>query len=200
MAASSRNLDEWFDFHIYAFAAIYFAPAFFPKADETMQYLPAAAVFVIGFPMRPVGGWIFGKVADRQGRKASPVIIGLCTSAAGIVKAGMFPAAVRALGVGFAISDAIFGGLAEAVAVASTHWGHETRFFAYLTMMMLLTLVASAYLPDAPECLRRALTGRAGRRPPAAGRPVAPRQGRSPSVLRRRVPRWGRRRPADSPC
>ena len=109
MAASSRNLDEWFDFHIYAFAAIYFAPAFFPKADETMQYLPAAAVFVIGFPMRPVGGWIFGKVADRQGRKASPVIIGLCTSAAGIVKAGMFPAAVRALGVGFAISDAIFG-------------------------------------------------------------------------------------------
>ena len=74
MAASSGNLVEWFDFYIYAFTAIYFAPSFFPKSDETVQLLQAAAVFAIGFLMRPIGGWIFGKIADRRGRKTSLVI------------------------------------------------------------------------------------------------------------------------------
>jgi MFS transporter, MHS family, dicarboxylic acid transporter PcaT len=37
VAASSGNLLEWFDFYIYAFCAIYFAPAFFPKSDPTAQ-------------------------------------------------------------------------------------------------------------------------------------------------------------------
>jgi MHS family alpha-ketoglutarate permease-like MFS transporter len=74
MAASSGNLVEWFDFYVYAFTAIYFAPAFFPKSNETVQLLQAAAVFAIGFLMRPIGGWIFGKLADRQGRKTSLVV------------------------------------------------------------------------------------------------------------------------------
>jgi len=74
MAASSGNLVEWFDFYIYSFTTIYFAPSFFPKQDETVQYLYSAAVFAIGFLMRPIGGWIFGKIADRRGRKTSLVI------------------------------------------------------------------------------------------------------------------------------
>src|SRR3954470_18592812 len=74
MAASSGNLVEWFDFYIYAFTSIYFAPSFFPKSDETVQLLQAAAVFAIGFLMRPIGGWVFGKIADRRGRKTSLVI------------------------------------------------------------------------------------------------------------------------------
>src|ERR1700756_4961015 len=48
MAASSGNLVEWFDFYVYAFTAIYFAPSFFPKSDETVQLLQAAAVFAFG--------------------------------------------------------------------------------------------------------------------------------------------------------
>ena len=44
IAASSGNLVEWFDFYIYAFCAIYFAPAFFPKSDPTAQLLNAAGV------------------------------------------------------------------------------------------------------------------------------------------------------------
>jgi MHS family dicarboxylic acid transporter PcaT-like MFS transporter len=68
MAASSGNLVEWFDFYVYAFTAIYFAPSFFPKSDDTVQLLQAAAVFAIGFLMRPIGGWMFGKIADRRGR------------------------------------------------------------------------------------------------------------------------------------
>lgn len=74
IAASSGNLVEWFDFYIYAFCAIYFAPHFFPKGDSTAQLLNTAAVFAIGFLMRPIGGWLFGRIADRHGRKKSLVI------------------------------------------------------------------------------------------------------------------------------
>ncbi|HYR24193.1 MAG TPA: MFS transporter, partial [Aquabacterium sp.] len=73
MAASSGNLVEWFDFYIYAFCAIYFAPAFFPKSDPTVQLLNTAGVFAAGFLMRPIGGWLFGRIADRRGRKTSMV-------------------------------------------------------------------------------------------------------------------------------
>jgi MFS transporter, MHS family, dicarboxylic acid transporter PcaT len=73
MMASSGNLVEWFDFYIYAFGAIYFAPAFFPKSDPTAQLLNTAGVFAAGFLMRPIGGWIFGRIGDRLGRKTSMV-------------------------------------------------------------------------------------------------------------------------------
>jgi MHS family alpha-ketoglutarate permease-like MFS transporter len=74
VAASSGNLVEWFDFYVYAFCAIYFAPSFFPKSDPTTQLLNTAGVFAAGFLMRPIGGWLFGRVADRHGRKTSMVI------------------------------------------------------------------------------------------------------------------------------
>jgi MHS family dicarboxylic acid transporter PcaT-like MFS transporter len=74
VAASSGNLVEWFDFYVYAFCAIYFAPAFFPKADPTVQLLNTAGVFAAGFLMRPIGGWLFGRIADRSGRKRAMVI------------------------------------------------------------------------------------------------------------------------------
>jgi MFS transporter, MHS family, dicarboxylic acid transporter PcaT len=74
VAASSGNLVEWFDFYIYAFTAIYFAPAFFPKSDPTAQLLDTAAVFAAGFFMRPVGGWLFGRLADRVGRRRAMVV------------------------------------------------------------------------------------------------------------------------------
>ena len=74
MAASSGNLVEWFDFYVYAFTSIFFAPSFFPKSNPNVQLLYAAAVFAIGFLMRPIGGWMFGKIADRRGRKTSLVI------------------------------------------------------------------------------------------------------------------------------
>jgi MHS family dicarboxylic acid transporter PcaT-like MFS transporter len=74
VAASSGNLVEWFDFYVYAFSALYFAPAFFPKGDPTAQLLNTAGVFAAGFLMRPVGGWLFGRLADRVGRKRSMVV------------------------------------------------------------------------------------------------------------------------------
>lgn len=74
MAASSGNLVEWFDFYVYAFCAIYFASEFFPKGDPTAQLLNTAGVFAAGFLMRPIGGWLFGRIADRYGRKSSMLI------------------------------------------------------------------------------------------------------------------------------
>ena len=73
VAASSGNLVEWFDFYVYAFCAVYFAPAFFPHSDPTAQLLNTAGVFAAGFVMRPVGSWVFGRVADRRGRKGALV-------------------------------------------------------------------------------------------------------------------------------
>ncbi|EKT4566482.1 MFS transporter [Pseudomonas putida] len=74
VGASSGNLVEWFDFYVYAFCAIYFAPAFFPSDDPTVQLLNTAGVFAAGFLMRPIGSWIFGRLADRHGRKNSLMI------------------------------------------------------------------------------------------------------------------------------
>ncbi|MCA1324672.1 MFS family transporter [Herbaspirillum sp. alder98] len=74
LGASSGNLVEWFDFYVYSFCAIYFAPAFFPKGDPTTQLLNTAGVFAAGFLMRPIGGWLFGRIADKHGRKTSMLI------------------------------------------------------------------------------------------------------------------------------
>ena len=74
VGASSGNLVEWFDFYVYAFTAIYFAPAFFPAGDPTAQLMNTAGVFAAGFLMRPIGGWMFGCIADRHGRKNSMMI------------------------------------------------------------------------------------------------------------------------------
>ncbi|AWH45959.1 MFS family transporter [Stenotrophomonas sp. ZAC14A_NAIMI4_1] len=74
MSASSGNLVEWFDFYVYAFCAIYFAGAFFPASNPTVQLLNTAGVFAAGFLMRPIGGWLFGRIADRLGRKKSLLI------------------------------------------------------------------------------------------------------------------------------
>ncbi|MFK8330312.1 MFS family transporter [Pseudomonas sp. BJa5] len=85
VGASSGNLVEWFDFYVYAFCAIYFAPAFFPSDDPTVQLLNTAGVFAAGFLMRPIGGWLFGRVADRHGRKNSMVISILMMCAGSLV-------------------------------------------------------------------------------------------------------------------
>ncbi|CAN7757878.1 MFS family transporter [Caballeronia sp. dw_19] len=74
VGASSGNLVEWFDFYVYSFCALYFAPAFFPSGDSTTQLLNTAGVFAAGFLMRPIGGWFFGRLADKHGRKTSMLV------------------------------------------------------------------------------------------------------------------------------
>ena len=71
LSGSAGNLVEWFDWYTYSAAALYFAPIFFPKGDQTAQLLQTAAVFAAGFLARPIGAWLMGAYADRVGRKAA---------------------------------------------------------------------------------------------------------------------------------
>lgn len=68
---SIGNLIEWYDWYTYAAFSIYFAATFFPKGDATAQLLNTAAVFAVGFLMRPLGGWLMGHFADRFGRRSA---------------------------------------------------------------------------------------------------------------------------------
>ena len=77
VGASSGNLVEWFDFYVYSFCSLYFAHIFFPTGNTTTQLLQTAGVFAAGFLMRPIGGWMFGRIADRHGRKKS-MLISVC--------------------------------------------------------------------------------------------------------------------------
>ena len=66
---SIGNLVEWYDFYAYAAFALYFAASFFPGSDPVVQQLNAAVLFAVGFIVRPIGGWLFGHMADHYGRR-----------------------------------------------------------------------------------------------------------------------------------
>lgn len=70
LGGSAGNLVEWYDWYVYAAFTLYFASVFFPAENQTAQLLSAAAVFAVGFLMRPIGAWLMGVYADRKGRKA----------------------------------------------------------------------------------------------------------------------------------
>ena len=66
---SVGNLVEWYDFYVYTAFALYFAASFFPGNNPVVQQLNAAILFAIGFIVRPIGGWVFGHLADHYGRR-----------------------------------------------------------------------------------------------------------------------------------
>jgi len=78
LIGSAGNLVEWYDFYAYTAFALYFAPAFFPNSDPVVQQLNAAVLFAATFLMRPLGGWLFGYLADHFGRKLSLTVSVLC--------------------------------------------------------------------------------------------------------------------------
>ncbi|MDN5423080.1 MAG: MFS transporter, partial [Chryseobacterium sp.] len=69
VGGSVGNLVEWYDWYAYAAFAIYFSNSFFPDSDLNAQLMNTAGIFAVGFLMRPIGGWIFGSIADKIGRK-----------------------------------------------------------------------------------------------------------------------------------
>ncbi|MGW1892371.1 MFS transporter [Streptomyces sp. NPDC002004] len=71
IGGSLGNLVEWYDWFVYTTFAIYFADSFFPGDNATTQLMNTAAIFAVGFLMRPVGGWVLGRAADRHGRKSA---------------------------------------------------------------------------------------------------------------------------------
>ena len=79
-SGSAGNLVEWYDWYVYAAFSLYFAQSFFPKGDRTSQLLNTAAIFAVGFLMRPLGGWLLGRYADRHGRRRAlmPSVLMMC--------------------------------------------------------------------------------------------------------------------------
>ncbi|MET8978189.1 MFS transporter [Streptomyces sp. NPDC004539] len=87
---SVGNLIEWYDWYAYTAFSVYFAAAFFPSGDQTAQLLNTAAVFAVGFLMRPIGGWVLGRYADRRGRR-SALTLSVTLMAAGSLIVALTP-------------------------------------------------------------------------------------------------------------
>ena len=74
------NALEWYDWGIYATFSIYFATEIFALHDPVAAILGAMAVFAVGFVVRPLGGLVFGWLADRRGRRTSMLLtVGLAS-------------------------------------------------------------------------------------------------------------------------
>jgi metabolite-proton symporter len=82
---------EFFDFYIYATAAVLVFPAlFFPKSDPASATLASLATFAIAFVARPIGSALFGHFGDRVGRKTT-LVAALLTMGLSTVSIGLLP-------------------------------------------------------------------------------------------------------------
>ena len=82
---------EFFDFYIYATAAVLVFPKlFFPASDPASAILASLATFGIAFLARPIGSALFGHFGDRVGRKTT-LVIALSTMGLSTVAIGMLP-------------------------------------------------------------------------------------------------------------
>ncbi|MEM6161292.1 MFS transporter [Erwinia sp. P6884] len=82
---------EFFDFYIYATAAVIVFPhIFFPQGDATVATLQSLATFAIAFIARPIGSAVFGHFGDRVGRKAT-LVASLLTMGISTVVIGLLP-------------------------------------------------------------------------------------------------------------
>lgn len=74
LAGGLGSLMEYYDFSVYGFLAVTLAPLFFPNQNASVALLSTLAVYGVGFVARPIGGWFFGQLGDRHGRRRTLVI------------------------------------------------------------------------------------------------------------------------------
>ncbi|HET9892996.1 MAG TPA: MFS transporter, partial [Mycobacterium sp.] len=89
VAGALGNVMEYYDFAVYGVLAVTLAPLFFPSHQPGVSVLSTLAVFGIAFVMRPIGGWYFGRLGDRNGRRRALVItvvgMGLASGTVGVL-------------------------------------------------------------------------------------------------------------------
>ncbi|MER7558808.1 MFS transporter [Nocardioides sp. NPDC126508] len=125
LASSVGNVLEWYEWSTYAVFAPFIAAAMFDNADPVSALLSTFAVFAIGFLMRPLGGIVFGWVADRKGRKFV-LVTTMLTMAAGSLVIGLMPT-YASIGVG---ASAIL--LLARVAQGFAHGGESATANTYV--------------------------------------------------------------------
>lgn len=90
LASTVGNVMEWYEWSAYAVFAPFIAAAMFDPGDPISALLSTLAVFAVGFLMRPLGGVVFGRIADRKGRKFV-LVTTMLTMAAGSLVIGLMP-------------------------------------------------------------------------------------------------------------
>ncbi|MEJ2866998.1 MFS transporter [Actinomycetospora sp. OC33-EN08] len=89
LAGGVGTLIEYYDFSVYAFLAVTIGPLFFPSTEPGVSILLTLAVFGSAYVMRPLGGWFFGRLGDRRGRRHALVVtvvaMGICCGLLGLL-------------------------------------------------------------------------------------------------------------------
>src|ERR1700744_4155264 len=107
MASLIGTTIEFFDFYIYATAAVLVFPKlFFPSADPTSATLESLATFALAFFARPLGAALFGHFGDRKGRKAT-LVAALMTMGPSTVAIVLLPT-YQSIGIAAPILLALF--------------------------------------------------------------------------------------------
>ncbi|MBB4684402.1 MFS transporter [Amycolatopsis jiangsuensis] len=125
LGAGVGNTLEWYDWSVYAIFASFFAKQFFVDDGATGALLSTLAVFAVGFVMRPIGGFVFGWLADRRGRRFS-MTASMILMAAGSLLIGLAPTHAQ---VGtWAAVILVFARLAQGLA----HGGEIAASYTYI--------------------------------------------------------------------
>ena len=89
LAGMLGTLVEYYDFSVYAFLAVIFAPSFFTTSSPAVATLSALLVFASAYLVRPLGGIVFGRIGDRFGRRtaltATVGLMGIASVAIGVL-------------------------------------------------------------------------------------------------------------------
>ena len=89
VAAAAGNVIEWYDFYIFGSLAAILSVQFFEKSQPVAAFLSTIALFSVGFLIRPLGAFLFGRVGDRVGRKVTFLItlsgMGVSTALIGVI-------------------------------------------------------------------------------------------------------------------
>jgi MFS family permease len=89
LAAAVGNIIEWYDFYIFGSLAAILSVQFFEKSHPVAAFLSTVALFSVGFLIRPLGAFVFGRIGDRVGRKYTFLVtlggMGLATALIGVV-------------------------------------------------------------------------------------------------------------------
>lgn len=134
-ASSIGTTLEWYDFTVYnVMAALVFNVVFFPSFDPMAGTLLAFSTYAVGYISRPLGGFVFGHLGDRRGRRyvliATLVLMGLASCLIGLLPPyrwwGVFSPALLVI-LRFVQGAAIGGEWAGAVLISLEHGAENQR-------------------------------------------------------------------------